>query len=189
MGASPMVCDIVGGATFSFRELPQWDCDCPNHKSFLDNVIQATQQLLDNVKSGVIETQEDVLPEADPLVPHPDFVTVVNPLGCTGKKDSSEVRPDVDPSITGVNLAMDPMPLHLPTVEQLLPLLRPGYVLAKRDWRHGFHNLTLAPSSHKYMGLWLPDGRICHFKALPFGASQAPALFTTVSNEFARLLY
>ena len=39
------------------------------------------------------------------------------------------------------------------------------------------------------MGLRLPDGRICRFKALPFGASQAPALFTVVSNEFARLLY
>ncbi len=39
------------------------------------------------------------------------------------------------------------------------------------------------------MGLRLPDGCICRFKALPFGASQAPALFTSVSNKFARLLY
>ena len=112
-----------------------------------------------------------MLPTADPTVPHPDFVTVVNPLGCTGKKDSTEVRPYVDPSITGVNIAMTPLPLHLPTVEQLLPLLRPGYVLAKRDWRHGFHHLTLAPSSRRFMGLRLPNGRICCFKALPFGAS------------------
>ncbi len=61
--------------------------------------------------------------------------------------------------------------------------------MAKRDWRHGFHHLTLSQASRKFMGLRLPDGRICRFKALPFGASQAPALFTAVSNEFARLLY
>ncbi len=69
------------------------------------------------MKSGVIETQEEVLPDANPLVPHPDFVTVVNPLGCSGKKDSAKVWSYIDPSITGVNLAMAPMPLHIPTVE------------------------------------------------------------------------
>ncbi len=130
-----------------------------------------------------------MFPHHPPHIPHPDFVTVINLLGCTGKKDSPEVRPYIDPSITGVNLAMAPLPLHLPTVEQLLPLLSPGYVLAKRDWRHGFHHLTLAPTSRKLMGLRLPDGRVCRFKALPFGASQAPAWFTAVSTEFARILY
>lgn len=83
---------------------------------------------------------------------------------------------------------MAPIPLHLPTIDSVLPHLSPNHVLGKRDWRHGFHQLTLHPSSRKYMAFRTNDGRICRFKALPFGASQAPALFTLVANEFARLL-
>ncbi len=111
------MCNIVQGANFSFRVTPDVDTERPNHKSFLDHETQATSQLLDNIESGVLELQSQLLPQVDPTVPHPDFVTVVNPLGCTGKKDSTEVRPYVDPSITGVNIAMAPLPLHLPTVE------------------------------------------------------------------------
>lgn len=64
---------------------------------------------------------------------------MVNPLGVTGKKDTSELRPYIDPTITGVNGAMAPENLALPTVEEVLPLLEGAAVLAKRDWRHGFH--------------------------------------------------
>lgn len=83
---------------------------------------------------------------------------------------------------------MTPLPLHLPTIETLLPYLTKGHYLAKRDWRHGFHHAILAPPSRKYMGLRLGNGNIARFVALPFGASQAPALFSTLANEFARLL-
>lgn len=38
------------------------------------------------------------------------------------------------------------------------------------------------------MGLRLSTGVIARFKALPFGASQAPAIFTMIANEFGRLL-
>lgn len=38
------------------------------------------------------------------------------------------------------------------------------------------------------MGIRLGDGRIARVVALPFGASQSPALFSELANEFARLL-
>ncbi len=83
---------------------------------------------------------------------------------------------------------MAPLPIHLPTIEAVLPYLSTGYYLAKRDWRHGFHHAILDISARKYMGLRLSNGLIARFVALPFGASQAPALFTELANEFARLL-
>ena len=128
------------------------------------------------------------MPAADPHTPHESFVTTINPLGCTHKNDSNEVRPYLDPTITGVNLAMTPLPLHLPTIEAVLPFLSCGHYLAKRDWRHGFHHATLAIPSQKLMGICLSDGRIARFEALPFGASQSPALFSELANEFARVL-
>jgi hypothetical protein len=66
---------------------------------------------------------------------------------------------------------MAPLPLHLPTIEALLTFLDEGYVLAKRDWRHGFHHAILSPDARKYMGLRLGGGLIARFVALPFGAS------------------
>jgi hypothetical protein len=38
------------------------------------------------------------------------------------------------------------------------------------------------------MGIRLGNNHIARFVALPFGASQAPALFTQLANKFARLL-
>lgn len=83
---------------------------------------------------------------------------------------------------------MAPLPLHLPSFETLLPLVSVGYYLAKADWRHGFHHATLLPVARQYMGFRLSDGNIGRYKALTFGASQSPALFTLIANEFARLL-
>jgi hypothetical protein len=161
----------------------------PNHKSYLDQQTQADAQLELNIQAGIIELQQHILPHTDPFTPHPSFVTTINPLGCTHKHNSTEVRPYLDPTITGVNLAMTPLPLHLPTIEGVLPLLSKGHYLAKRDWRHGFHHATLDIPSRKFMGIRLSDGRVARFVALPFGASQSPALFSEIANEFARLLH
>lgn len=95
----------------------------------------------------------------------------------------------MDPTITGVNAAMAPLPLHLPTVENLITHLKPGMVMAKRDWRHGFHQLTLGLNSRRFMGLRLSNRRIARFKALAFGPSESPAIFTAVANEYGRLVH
>lgn len=66
---------------------------------------------------------------------------------------------------------MAPLPLNLAGFHQLIRLLGPSYVLAKRDWRHGFHHLTLHPTSRKLLGIRLPSGHIARAKAAAFGPS------------------
>ena len=78
---------------------------------------------------------------------HPDFVTTINPIGCTHKKDSTEVRPYIDPTITGVNSSMTPLPLYLPTIETLLPTQPAGWdmwLLGCHGWR--FKGKPLGPT-------------------------------------------
>ena len=113
---------------------------------------------------------------------------MINPWGCTGKKDTSELRPYIDPTITGVNAAMAPINMRLPTVTDVLPYIGKGWCLAKRDWRHGFHHLTVDPAHRPYLGFRISSGEIGRWRALPFGVSQAPAYFTEVAVEFVRLL-
>ena len=129
-----------------------------------------------------------VYPDANPFQPHPQFVTMVHPLGCTSKKDTDEVRPYIDPTITGLNEAMAPVAMRLPKIDEILQLLQPGWALGKRDWRHGFYHCTLHQSERPHFGFRLPDGRLARFKAMPFGASQAPMRFTRIAVEFCRLL-
>lgn len=78
--------------------------------------------------------------------------------------------------------------MRLPTIADVLPHIGEGWCLAKRDWRHGFHHLTVCPAHRIYLGFRGPDGKVGRWRALPFGVSQAPAYFTEVAVEFIRLL-
>ena len=187
-GADPTLLPLLYDVRYTYRYDPPTGVDLPNHSSLELAAEQASKDLHTTIERGVIELQTDIFPEWPAHVPHPEFVTLVNPLGCTGKKGTSEVRPYIDPSITGLNLSMAPLSMRLPTCEALLPHVHPGWVLAKVDWRHGFHHLTLAEIDRRRMGIRLPDGRIARYRGLPFGASQAPAIFQHLSGEYTRLL-
>lgn len=179
--------DLITGIDFIWRSPPPRLIDQPNHLSYIQNSTLTNAVLYENLSTGVIEMQSTYFPNHDPTIPHPSFVLVINPLGSTSKKDTTEPRPYIDPTQSGVNMAMAPLPLHLPSWDALLPLIQLGYYLAKADWRHGFHHATLLPTSRQYMGFRLSTGHIGRYKALTFGASQSPALFTAIANEFARL--
>lgn len=170
-GSPPHILSLLNGINFIWRKTPPKTTDLPNHSSYTSVQSLADTQLQDNIKSGIIELQSAYFPNYSPYQPHPDFVYTINPLGSTSKKDSNEVRPYTDPSITGINDAMAPLPLHLPTIESLITFLTLGHVIAKRDWRHGFHHAILAILSRMYMGIRLGNGLIARFVALPFGAS------------------
>ena len=188
-GATSTVLNLIHGITLVFRHNPTPIFNIPNHKSFTDNIPNAMAQLNDSIKTGVIELQHSYHPTLDPTIPHPSFACILNPLGCTTKKDTDEVCPYIDPTITGLNASLIPIPVHLPTIPEVISLLQPHYCLAKRDWRHGFHQLTLHPTSRPYTAFRLANNHIARFKALPFGLSTAPAIFQHVATEFARLLH
>ena len=75
-----------------------------------------------------------------------DFVTAINPWGAILKPDG-EIRPLMDPTITGVNAAMAHWPVVLPQPKDALRAVTKGDVLGKRDLRHGFHHIILAPAA------------------------------------------
>ena len=162
--------------------------DLPNHKSFNDAMPRVMDDIRKAIDRGVIELQTDVFPGTCPDVPHAAFVGIISPLGATSKKDSDELRPYIDLTISGLNDCMTSLALRLPTIEATIPHLQPGMVLAKVDFRHGFHHMVMHPDDRRRMGIRLPDGRLARFKGMPFGSSQAPAIFCHMSGEFTRLL-
>lgn len=58
-------------------------------------------------------------------------------------KDEFEVRPVLDCSSTGLNQALAPWSMDLPTIKEFATLAISGGVLGKRDFRHGFHHQTI----------------------------------------------
>jgi hypothetical protein len=100
-----------------------------------------------------------------------DFVVNVNPLLAIPKTDT-EVRPVLDCTRGGVNGALAPWGMALPTIETILGVLRPGWYLGKRDLRHGFYHLVVDPSERKHFGFRHPTtGQIGRFTVLIMGCS------------------
>lgn len=105
-------------------------------------------------------------------------------------KPDNTMRPVIDPTKAGLNDCLAPWGMQLPTPKELLQHLPAKAFLGKRDWKHGFHQMTLAPESRRFMGFRHPEnGRIGRFVALPFGAAQSPGRFTDAALTFARLLF
>ena len=109
------------------------------------------------------------------------FVTVINPLHVVPKGDA-DIRPITDPSASGVNACMAPLPCPLPSLAVLLAALRPNGFLGKRDLASGFHHVKLVESARRYMGFRHPvSGRLLRWVVLPFGASQSPGIFVEMT--------
>lgn len=104
------------------------------------------------------------------------FAAVVNPLHVVPKGDG--IRPIIDPTASGVNACMQQLPCHLPDLATLLQHLPANGYLGKRDLASGFHHCVLAPAARRYMAFRHPvSGTLQRYVALPFGASQSPAIF------------
>jgi ribonuclease HI len=104
------------------------------------------------------------------------FAAVVNPLHVVPKGDG--IRPIIDPTASGVNACMQQLPCRLPDLATLLQHLPQGGYLGKRDLASGFHHCVLAPAARRYMAFRHPvSGALQRYVALPFGASQSPAIF------------
>lgn len=105
LGVDPGLLRHLRAVEFTYRTPPPTGVDLPNHQSFNIHAGPAAAEMLKTIERGAIELQEEFFPHADPRIPLPQFATVINPMGVTGKKDSAELRPYIDPSITGVNEA------------------------------------------------------------------------------------
>ena len=130
-----------------------------------------------------------------------DFVLAINPVGIVPKADDpTEGRPIFDCTRSGVNNVMLPLPFTLPQPSEFLARLRPGFVVHKKDVRHGFYNLTLSDSGipsdddvgqndpRRWVGFRHPlTGRLGRFNAPAMGAKQAPYFFCLITAEAVRI--
>ena len=113
--------DVIDqGATWSFHSEPP-PASRANHPSALKYAAQCASEL-DRLESlGLIEYQ--------PVgVELHHFVSHIHPFGAVAKGDPADpkVRLVVDPTITGVNAHMNPLPLSLPTCRQALAMTKPS---------------------------------------------------------------
>ena len=95
-------------------------------------------------------------------------------------KDHKEVRPVMDCSKSGLNQALAPWGMSLPTIHEFLYFLGLGTLMGKRDFRHGFHHQIVKENDRKYLGFDVPgyEGSLVgRFVSLPFGLSLSPAHF------------
>ena len=115
------------------------------------------------------------------------FAAVINPLHVVPKGDS-DIRPITDPTASGVNACMAPLPCPLPSLADLLAALPPGGFLGKRDLASGFHHVKLAEAARRYMGFRHPlSGALMRWVVLPFGASQSPSIFVELTTAAAAI--
>jgi hypothetical protein len=79
-----------------------------------------------------------MLANVDPTVPDPRFVHCLNPLAVV-PKPGKKFRPVIDLTRAGVNPHLAPWGQSLPTIREVIAMLGNDWVMAKRDWLHGYH--------------------------------------------------
>ena len=139
--------------------------------------------------NGMVEYYEDWL-RRNPGGTEEDFAFIVNSIGIVPKKDDPEEgRPVFDFTRSGANGYMLALPFDLPCPATFLAHLCPGYVILKKDCRHGFYLLTLKDNGagedgpRRWAGFRHPvTGKLGRFCAPAMGARQAPYFFCMVTR-------
>lgn len=68
---------------------------------------------------------------------------------------------------------------RMTSIQSILPLLQEEDWMVTTDLKDAYFHITIAPQHHQY--LRFTDGNVHYqFKALPFGISSAPRIFTKV---------
>lgn len=172
---------IDHGATWQFHTEPP-PASRPNHPSAVMHAEKCAVELQQLEHLGLVEYKP-------PNLPVTGVVSHVHPFGVVVKGDqaSPKIRMVVDQTITRVNAHMTHLPLSLPSCKEALALTTSSSVLGKRDLRFGFHHVMLQSQARRYMGFEHPaiPRRIGRWVALPFGASQSPAIFCNITSEAA----
>lgn len=138
-------------------------------------------------EQGMTETFDDWL-RVHPGGRMKDFAAVVHRWGATGKKGTEEIRPYMDCRGSGLNECMAKWPMKLPTPESVAREIPVGWVLGKRDFRHGFYHIVGGEKYRKLMGFSHPiTGKLARFVVLAFGPSLSPAIFWEVVLECVRI--
>ena len=93
------------------------------------------------------------------------------------EKASGGWRPVI--SLSHLNEFVQLTLFKMETVASVLLLVREGYFLASLDLKDAYFQITIHPSSRKLLR-FTSEGTVCQFRALCFGLSTAPQVFTRV---------
>ena len=155
---------------WSFHTIPAMQ-RVANHGSVRQHLQQLGQHLDAMLADGIVESYSPDVHGSQSA-----FAAVINPLHVVPK--GRDIRPIIDPTASGVNACMQSLPCRLPDLATLLQHLPPSGYLGKRDLASGFHHCVLAPEARRYMAFRNPvTNALQRYVALPFGASQSPAIF------------
>lgn len=100
-------------------------------------------------------------------------------------KRSGKVRMILN--LIAINHFIQPVHFRMETLATILPLLNPGDWTVSVDLADAYHHVPIALPSRRLLGFTFA-GRVYQYRALPFGLSPAPRLFTRLVSAVAAFL-
>ena len=90
-------------------------------------------------------------------------------------------------NLKAINRFIQPVHFRMETLATILPLLRSGDWAVSVDLADAYHHVPIAPQSQRLLGFSF-SGRVYRYRALPFGLSPAPRVFTRLVSAVAAFL-
>ena len=101
-------------------------------------------------------------------------------------KTSGSWRPVID--LSALNRFVDVSHFQMETIQSVLLSIRPGDWMASIDLREAYLQVPVHPVSRPFLR-FVSNGRVYQFKALCFGLSTAPQVFTRVMAPVSAILH
>jgi ribonuclease HI len=175
LGCHPFVVRVLReGFSLSFRERPRLSRSPTVQSASHDPVRQAT---LTTIVDDLL-AKNAVEPVTDPSSPG-----FYSRLFFVPKKTGGN-RPIID--LSQLNLLLDVPKFRMESVHSIRASLNQGSFGYSVDLRDAYFHILIHPRCRKYLRFTLGD-RTYQFRALPFGLSSAPWIFTKVMREVKAL--
>lgn len=101
------------------------------------------------------------------------------PVVCVSKPDGT-LRMCVD--YRTLNAVTTPDPFPMPRIEELLDKVAPAKYITTLDLNKGYYQIPLDEKSMEKKAFTTPQGKF-HFRRMPFGLRNAPAVFQRMMNN------
>ena len=174
-GASPWIVSVLReGYQLEFTSLPLLS----RSPTVLTEGSRTKEEILDQQFQTLLDKNalEPVLNPASPGFYSRIFVV---------PKASGGWRPVIDLSV--LNQYLVKKPFRMETAETIRSSLPRGAWAVSLDLQDAYFHVPIHPSSRKYLRTCF-RGKIYQFRALPFGLSSAPWLFTQIAKEAKRII-
>ncbi len=109
----------------------------------------------------------------------------LSPVFVVSKKGPKKYRLVID--LRGLNSGLRDRPIRFENLTQVGRIAGKGWWMITMDLSQGYHHVTMAPESRKYLGFRFGD-RVFRWLVLPFGLKSAPFVFTKTVREMVKYL-